>query len=79
MRRLATALAVAAVIAGPLATAQTASAALAAQDPSVQTQPAPARPPGVQLLDCHGTTGSMGCGPGWFWRDGWRGFACYPC
>jgi hypothetical protein len=35
--------------------------------------------PTVQGLDCAGGTGSMGCGPGWFWRDGWRGFACYPC
>jgi hypothetical protein len=33
----------------------------------------------VAALDCHGTTGNMGCGPGWFWRDGWRGWACYPC
>jgi hypothetical protein len=38
---------------------------------------APSAP--VQLFDCRGTTGDMGCGPGWFWRDGWRGFACYPC
>jgi hypothetical protein len=35
--------------------------------------------PHVRPLDCHGTTGGMGCGPGWFWRDGWRGWACYPC
>ena len=35
--------------------------------------------PKVAALDCQGTTGSMGCGPGWFWRDGWRGWACYPC
>jgi hypothetical protein len=35
--------------------------------------------PKVQGLDCQGTTGNMGCGPGWFWRDGWRGWACYPC
>ena len=32
-----------------------------------------------QPLDCFGTTGGMGCGPGWVWRDGWRGWACYPC
>jgi hypothetical protein len=31
------------------------------------------------MLDCYGTTGGMGCGPGWTWRDGWRGWACYPC
>jgi hypothetical protein len=35
--------------------------------------------PAVQPLDCWGTTGSMGCGPGWHWRDGWRGLGCYPC
>ena len=35
--------------------------------------------PAVQMLDCRGSTGSFGCGPGWFWRDGWRGMACYPC
>jgi len=29
--------------------------------------------------DCAGTTGSMGCGPGWIWHDGWRGYGCYPC
>ena len=33
----------------------------------------------VQPLDCRGTTGWHGCGPGWFWRDGWRGLGCYPC
>ena len=33
----------------------------------------------VQMLDCGGTTGAAGCGPGWFWRDGWRGRGCYPC
>jgi hypothetical protein len=33
----------------------------------------------AQPLDCVGTTGGMGCGPGWFWRDGWRGWGCYPC
>lgn len=33
----------------------------------------------TQLLDCEGTTGIAGCGPGWHWRDGWRGQGCYPC
>jgi len=33
----------------------------------------------AEPLDCVGGTGSMGCGAGWFWRDGWRGWACYPC
>jgi hypothetical protein len=36
-------------------------------------------PPTVQLLDCEGTTGWHGCGPGWFWRDGWHGLGCYRC
>jgi hypothetical protein len=31
------------------------------------------------MLDCYGTTGDHGCGPGWFWRDGERGWACYAC
>jgi hypothetical protein len=79
MRKIATALAVAAVMAGSVATAQTASAAQISQDPHVYTQPVAPKAPGVQPLDCQGTTGSMGCGPGWFWRDGWRGWACYPC
>ena len=33
----------------------------------------------IQLLDCQGGTGVYGCGAGFFWRDGWRGFGCYPC
>jgi hypothetical protein len=33
----------------------------------------------TQPLDCRGTTGWHGCGPGWFWRNGWRGLGCYPC
>jgi hypothetical protein len=46
--------------------------------PAPITQAQPSAPP-VQLFDCRGTTGAMGCGPGWIWRDGWRGMACYPC
>jgi hypothetical protein len=80
MRKLATALAVAALITGPLVTAQSATAAQTALDTTVYTQPAPVpAQPKVQAFDCQGTTGAMGCGPGWFWRDGWRGWACYPC
>lgn len=79
MRRIATAFAIGAVLAGSLATAPAASAAQTIQDPHVYTQPAPQQAPDVQMLDCAGTTGNMGCGPGWFWRDGWRGWACYPC
>ena len=33
----------------------------------------------AQPLDCVGSTGGKGCGPGWNWRDGWRGWGCYPC
>jgi hypothetical protein len=79
MRKFATVLAIAAAMAGSLSTAQIASAAQTNQDPHVYTQPAAPSTPGVQMLDCYGTTGGMGCGPGWVWRDGWRGWACYPC
>ena len=80
MRKIASVLVIAAAIAGSVATAQTASAAHTNQDPHVYTQPVvPKAPPGVQMLDCFGSTGGMGCGPGWVWRDGWRGWACYPC
>lgn len=80
MRRFATVLAVAALMTGSVVTAQSATAAQAAPDTTVYTAPAPApAQPKVQALDCQGTTGAMGCGPGWFWRDGWRGWACYPC
>lgn len=49
-----------------------------------QVAPAPSPvavtgPPSVQPLDCAGTTGARGCGGGWHWRDGWRGYSCYPC
>ena len=77
MRKIAMAVAAAALMTGPLATAQTAYAAQTTQDTTVYTKPAPG--PTVQRLDCAGTTGAMGCGPGWFWRDGWRGWSCYPC
>ena len=80
MRKFGTALAVAAMMTGSLATAQTAYAAQTSHDTIVYTQPAaPKSPAGVQMLDCGGGTGRMGCGPGWFWRDGWRGWGCYPC
>jgi len=55
---------------------QTANAA----QPSNATPSTPHNsPPIITALDCYGTTGNMGCGPGFFWRDGWRGWACYPC
>jgi hypothetical protein len=77
MRRLTMAVAVAALMTGPILTAQTAGAATVPD--TTYTQPSVPAVPKVIALDCYGTTGNMGCGPGWFWRDGWRGWACYPC
>jgi hypothetical protein len=79
MRKIGMALAIVAMMSGSVATAQTAYAAQSTHDTTVYTQPAVPVAPHVQMLDCYGTTGSMGCGPGWIWRDGWRGWACYPC
>jgi hypothetical protein len=79
MGRFASAAGAAAVIAGALLSAPAAgAAAVSTIDRAPVPVPAPAGP-SVQLLDCFGTTGAYGCGPGWTWRDGWRGFACYPC
>lgn len=78
MRRFATAVAAGVLVLGPLVTAQSAVAAYTAPDTTDYVQPAPAEPT-VKAFDCQGTTGWMGCGPGWFWRDGWRGWGCYPC
>jgi hypothetical protein len=79
MHKFGMALAIVAMMSGSVATAQTAYAAQNSRDTTVNTQPAVPKGPDVQMLDCRGTTGDMGCGPGWFWRDGWRGWACYPC
>jgi hypothetical protein len=76
MRRITTIVAAAAILASPLAVAQTAQAADVSNDTTIYL---PVPSPRTQPLDCVGTTGSHGCGPGWFWRDGWRGWACYPC
>jgi hypothetical protein len=76
MRKLATTVGATAMIVGSLIGAPTAGAAQV--DTTAPVAP-PAPRPAVQMLDCVGTTGAMGCGPGWFWRDGWRGWACYPC
>jgi hypothetical protein len=78
MRKFGMTVAAAAMTLGALTTSPLAQAAQVAPTPPrpvVQTQPSAP----IQLLDCWGTTGSMGCGPGWTWRDGWRGWACYPC
>ncbi|HEV7851514.1 MAG TPA: hypothetical protein VGP27_09150 [Mycobacterium sp.] len=78
MRKIVMTVAGGAMLLGSLTTAQIAQAAQtsATHDTIVYTQPAA---PEVHALDCRGGTGAMGCGPGWFWRDGWRGWACYPC
>jgi hypothetical protein len=76
MRRIVMGLAAAGVIAGSLTGVQTANAA---QPSNATPSPTHSSPPIITALDCHGTTGNMGCGPGFFWRDGWRGWACYPC
>jgi hypothetical protein len=78
MHRVSMAVAVAALATAPILTAPIAGAASVDND-ITHTQPSVAAVPKVAALDCHGTTGNMGCGPGWFWRDGWRGWACYPC
>jgi hypothetical protein len=58
----------------------TAGNAAATQTPYIPTVPIdPATPAIVQPLDCNGTTGAHGCGPGFHWRDGAHGWACYPC
>ncbi len=79
MRKFGMTVAAAAMTLGALTTSPLAQAAQVVvptpPSPIVQTQPSAP----IQPLDCRGTTGDMGCGPGWFWRDGWRGWSCYPC
>ncbi len=75
MRKIGMVLAIAAVMSGSMTTAQTTYAAQSSRDTNVYIQPAVPIGPKVQMFDCRGTTGDMG----WFWRDGWRGWACYPC
>jgi hypothetical protein len=33
----------------------------------------------IHPADCRGTTGGHGCGSGFYWRNGDRGWACYRC
>jgi len=33
----------------------------------------------AQPAACNGHTGWHGCGPGWYFRHGWKGWACYRC
>jgi hypothetical protein len=72
MRKIAMTIAAAAFTIGTLAAGTGTPTARADQ-----TTPSPT--PRVQAIDCQGTTGDHGCGPGWFWRNGERGWACYPC
>jgi len=51
----------------------------AAQSPNNNIPSPPSPAPTVQMLACDNTTGPEGCGPGWYWRNGARGWACYPC
>jgi hypothetical protein len=79
MRKIPMTVAAVGVMFGALATVapeQTAHARQTSHNTITYTQ---TTGPTVQPLDCVGSTGRMGCGPGWFWRDGWRGWACYPC
>ena len=81
MRRPIIVTAAATLVAGSLATAACAPAPRASQIPQetiTHSQETPTAPT-VQPLDCRGTTGWHGCGPGWFWRNGWHGPGCYVC
>ena len=70
---------IAAVLAAALVltVAPPAQAAQTPYHPIVPTKPG--TPAMVQPLACDGTTGDHGCGPGWHWRNGDHGWACYPC
>jgi len=81
MRRPIVVAAAATLVAGSLATAACAPTPHTSQIPQdtvTHSQDATTAPT-VQPLDCRGTTGWHGCGPGWFWRNGWHGPGCYPC
>lgn len=64
--------AAAALVTGSVNAAATAQAAQSSDD---TTTYGPTPTVIVQPLDCHGTTGSYGCGPGWIWN----GNRCVPC
>jgi hypothetical protein len=77
-KKIAIMAAAAALVAGPLVTAVDAQAAQSSQDTTTvgpTSTPGPTTPQIVQPLDCHGTTGAYGCGPGWIWN----GNSCVPC
>jgi hypothetical protein len=76
MRKFFMGVAAASMIAGSLAGAVNANAAATNNaTPSTPQNSAPI----ITALDCQGGTGNMGCGAGFFWRDGWHGWGCYPC
>jgi hypothetical protein len=68
--------AAAAIVMGSMSMAPQAKAA---QNPSYPTVPTNPGTPSVHMLDCNGTTGEHGCGPGYIWRNGATGLHCYPC
>jgi hypothetical protein len=63
----------AAVALGGIATWQAKAAAPAGSIPHA----GPYTP--IQHADCRGGTGAHGCGAGYYWRNGDRGWACYRC
>lgn len=75
MRKFIVGIATAGLIAGSLSGAVSANAA----STTTPTPYGPGHSPVISALDCQGGTGDRGCGAGFFWRDGWRGWGCYPC
>jgi hypothetical protein len=73
--RIVVTVAAAALVTGSFGTVATAQAAQSSQDTTTYSTYSPTPAPTVQALDCHGTTGSYGCGPGWYWN----GNKCVPC
>ena len=79
MRRITMAIAGAGMIIGSLAGAQTANAAQVNNTNTAPVSPHTGPVPIITALGCFGGTGLDGCGPGWIFRDGWRGWQCYVC
>ncbi len=67
------------LIVGAMVAAAPTHTAVAADAPAPISPGMSAPAPTIQKLDCVGGTGIHGCGPGWIWHDGWRGWACYVC
>jgi len=77
MKKLTMTLTAAALALGALAvTASAQTQGLGAASLRAQIQNAT---PTITHAACNGRTGAHGCGPGWFWRFGRRGWACYAC